>query len=138
MKFIADDGKIFDTMEECEEHEKMCGIGKEIAQLWYNNVITYSDGGRQTEPDSEVNDTYNYLKEVYDIMSDCDESAFIDIHYSYNEWMKIREYFDEEYGIDIPAENGLWRYDNDNYEWVNFKEELKTFKEKWAPLGICF
>lgn len=142
MKFVADDGKIFDTMEECEEYEQIHSVGKEIAQLWYNNITTYDNEGRVTEPDTDVNDTSNYLKEVYDIMSDCYKSTFIQIGCSHSEWMKIRKYFEEEYGINLPIEYlpiecGTWRYDNDNYEWINFEKELKTFKENWAPLGIC-
>ena len=138
MKFVADDGKIFNTMEDCEEYEKMCNVGKKIAQLWYNNVTTYDNEGRQTEPDSEVNNTYNYLKEVCNIMDECDESAFINIQCNHNEWMEILHFFNTEYGISLPTEKGLWRYDNDENEWVNFEKELETFKKSWAPLGICF
>lgn len=136
MKFVADDGKIFDTMEECEEYEKMNGEGQEIARLWYDYVTTYNMAGKITEPLSSVKNTKLFLHEVSEIISDSDDSAFIYIAPDCP-WEKIRDYLYEEYGYELPDDgDGFWRYDDEKCEWIRFENEFKNFKANWVPVGI--
>lgn len=136
MKFVADDGKIFETMDECEEYERMHNEGAKIARLWYNYVTVYDDYGRVTKPHS--NFIYNlsaFWEELNEIISDDNKSRFIRIDAECEEeWVGIRDYFYNEYGYILPDYIGLWRYKD--IEWVNFEEELQQFKENWAPVGI--
>lgn len=136
MKFIADDGKIFDTMGECEEYEKMNNEGKEIAQLWYNYITTYDATGHMIES------SYEYTKEIKSYLDDTayivtDDTIFLDIDCTSDEWGKIRKYFAEEYGLILPSyARGFFRYDFETEHWISFHKDYEEFKEKWAPMGI--
>lgn len=138
MKFVADDGKIFDTMEECEEYEKLNNEGNKIAQLWYNYITTYDETGHMIES------SYNYTKEIKDYLDDTativvDDTIFLDIHCTSDEWEKIKKYFDKEYGVVLPSYvRGFHRYDYEMEEWTSFHNDYEAFKKKWEPLGIRF
>ena len=44
MKFVADDGTIFDTIEECENYERK--INKlPFGRYWYENILMFDDNG---------------------------------------------------------------------------------------------
>lgn len=60
MKFIADDGKIFDTIAECEEYEHMENEGKKIAELWQKYITTYNKNGGVTESTWAIDKTPPY------------------------------------------------------------------------------
>lgn len=132
MKFVADDGKIFDTMEECEEYESR-SERNDIAQLWHKYVITYDQQGTITEPDSDVENTQNFLREVNDII-DSDDCTFICIEDACLEWNKIYDYFYIEYGSILPKSQGTWRYDWENDKWCSFEEELEKLRNHWNPI----
>ena len=138
MKFIADDGKIFDTMEECEEYEKMNNEGKEIAQLWYNSIITYDETGHMIESSYDYKyDIKSYLDDTAAIVSD--NTIFLVINSTRDEWEKIKNYFDKEYGLILPSYvRGFFRYDYETEHWINFSKDYDEFKKKWAPMGIRF
>ena len=139
MKFIADDGKIFDTMEECEEYERVNSKGREIATLWKKYVTTYNKHGEVTESIYTLdNDVSLYLVETSEILN-TDEASYIHIECNsdYN-WEDVRNYFWTEYGVILPKGKGLWRYDWDNRTWKNFNEEYAIFKNTWEPMGIHF
>lgn len=138
MKFIADDGKIFDTMEECEEYEKINSEGKEIAQLWYNYITTYNETGHMIES------SYEYTNKIKDYLDDtaaivADDAIFLSIDCTSGEWEKIKKYFDKEYGLVLPSyARGLHRYAYEIEEWISFHNDYEAFKKKWASMGIRF
>lgn len=138
MKFIADDGKIFDTMEECEEYEKMNNCGKEIAQLWYNYITTYDETGHMIES------SYDFKKDIKSYLDDteaivADDTIFLSIDCTKCEWEKIKKYFNEEYGLVLPSyARGLFRYDYEVEKWISFNNDYEEFKKKWSPMGIRF
>lgn len=132
MKFIADDGEIFDTMEECEEYEKIQNEGSVIAQLWMNNITLYDDEGNVSNPVFD-NDIAAYLNSIVDALNG-DDSSFIAISADCAEWNKIRDYFHNDFGNLLPAHPGLWRYDWDDHEWKNYNKELQTFLGHWKAL----
>lgn len=137
MKFIADDGKIFDTMEECEEYEKIQSEGKEIAMLWHNFITIYDEYGEVMESQFDwEEETTNYLCDTANIC--CDDTIFIKIDCPEYDWEKIKDYFVNEYGTYLPDyAKDIFRY-NENDEWVNFRKEYETFKKKWALVGVRF
>lgn len=137
MKFVADDGKVFDTMEECEEYEKMGEEGRKIARLWYNYVTTYDSIGQITEPSSDLNDTANFLNDICGIIN-CQDSSFICIASDCVEWKEICDFFRFEYGAILPESTGTWRYDWKELKWVSLRAEVETLKNNWAPMGIHF
>lgn len=138
MKFIADDGKIFDTMEECEEYEKVLGEGKEVAVLWHDFITMYDNDGKVIRSTFNYDkETHNYLNHTNDIC--LNEAFFIRIDCSAYDWEKITNYFSNEYGAYLPSyEKDIFRYDTSNDEWVSFHEEYTNFKEKWASVGVRF
>lgn len=137
MKFIADDGQIFDTMEECEEYEHMANEGKKIAELWQKYVTTYNKNGEVTESTYDIDKNISsFLEETSELLY-TDESSFIRIDDSDDyDWNTICKFFRDEYGTILPNKKGLWRYDWEWGEWVTFEEEYRNFKNKWAPMGI--
>lgn len=132
MKFIADDGKIFDTMEECEEYEKILNEGSVIAQLWMDNVTLYDNEGNVSNPLFD-NDIAAYLNSIADALNG-DESSFIAIHATGAEWSRIRDYFKDEFGHILPGCPGLWRYDWDTHQWINYYVELYNFLKNWEAI----
>lgn len=138
MKFIADDGKIFDTMEECEEYEKMNSEGKEIAELWYNYISTYDATGHMIES------SYDYKKDIKSYLEDTAtniiyDTEFLSINCTSCEWEKIKKYLYQEYGLNLPSYTRcLFRYNYETEQWINFHEDYEEFKKRWAPLGIRF
>ena len=137
MKFIADDGKIFDTMAECEEYEHMENEGKKIAELWQKYITTYNKNGGVTESTYAIDkDPSLCLEETSELLF-TDEVSYIRIDCSDDyDWNTICEFFRDEYGTILPKKKGFWRYDWEWGEWVNFEEEYKKFKNNWAPMGI--
>ena len=137
MKFIADDGKIFDTMEECEEYEKMQDKGKEIAVLWHDFITTYDEDGEVVKSKFNWNkQTKDYLDNTSEII--CNEAWFIKIDCSASDWEKITKYFNNEYGNYLPEyEKDTFRYSSDD-EWISFHKDYTAFKEKWASVGVRF
>ena len=137
MKFIADDGKIFDTMEECEEYEKIQGKGKEVAALWNKFITMYDADGKEVASTFKWDTrTKAYLYETSDIL--CNEAFFIKIDCSASDWEKITNYFADEYGTYLPNyEKDIFRY-TINDEWISFREEYAAFKEKWSSVGVRF
>lgn len=139
MRFIANDGKIFDTAEECKEYEEKenktdKNLGKEIAELWDRYISTYDSEGREIKPQCSRENFKDYLNELEDIIA---SSSFIKICCITEEWEKIKKYLKVNYKIYyIPYKNGLWRYDTAETEWISFAEEYEDFKAVWAPAGI--
>lgn len=137
MKFIADDGKVFDTMEECEEYEKMNDEGKGVAALWHDFITMYDDDGEVIK--SKFNwgkQTKDYLDHISETI--CNEAWFIKIDCSASDWEKITDYFSNEYGTYLPHyEKDIFRYTS-NEEWVSFHKDYTTFKEKWTSVGVRF
>ena len=132
MKFVADDGQIFDTMEECEEYEKIQTEGSVIAQLWMNNITIYDGNGNVRNPLFD-NDIAAYLNSIANALNG-DESSFITISANCAEWDKIRDYFKSEFGSILPEHPGIWRYDWDDHKWKNYYKELQTFLGHWEAL----
>ena len=138
MKFIADDGKIFNTMEECEEYEHIANEGKKIAKLWQKYVTTYNKNGEVTKAVHTIDEDVSlFLEETSELLY-TDESSYIKINCDNYDWNIICKFFHDEYGTNLPKESGLWRYDWEWGEWVTFEKEYKNLRDKWAPVGIFF
>lgn len=139
MKFIADDGKIFDTMDACEEYEKMNNEGKEIAQLWYNYITMYDETGHMIESSYDFkNNIKSYLDDTANLIA-ADNTAFLSMDCTSGEWKKIEKYFSNEYGLTLPSyARGFHRYDYEWGQWISLHKDYEEFKKKWAPMGIRF
>lgn len=108
MKFVAFDGKIFNTMEECAHYEE-------------RSIRFYDSWGNQIFPIT-IDDTapidYIYCGSV-DALRAYDEQMGTGFHHS----------------IDS---NGWWYWNDDNGEWMDFVEELDCLKHRVNTMEEVF
>lgn len=133
MKFVADDGKVFDTMEECEKYEANNGQYGEIARIFYDEIIMYDKQGLQIEPQNEPTTSLEYLSEIEDILgTDC----YYIIIPNYINWSEIRTFLHQEYGlVDLPPTTGEWHWNDSKSYWESYKEMCDHFNDVWGRIG---
>ena len=132
MKFIADDGRVFDTMDECEEYERL-RVRVTIAMMWHTSITMYDVDGKEVESAFRWNeDTKDYLDDTHDIY--CNEAQFIKIDCSADIWEKIKNYFEKEYDTYLPDyEKDVLRCVND-IDWISFNVEVQRLIERWKSV----
>lgn len=132
MKFMANDGKIFDTMEECKEYETKIGAIP-LAYYWYNNITMLDKTGRPLR--LNIDPTHpDYLKRLVSFL-DSDEIYYLIIPKKCDndvQWEKLCDFINNEYSINIAISSGVWRWNE--YEWCNFENEYKEFMNLWKPI----
>ena len=128
MKFVADDGTIFDTMEKCQEYERDSNTNyvKELIQKY---ITIYDSFGRELT----VTDTPTYLNDFnYTFLHD---TSYVKINNLIDdEYSIVRDYFEEEYGTDFPCYTGTWLYDDSENEWRRLSDEIDEFMYHWKNL----
>lgn len=138
MRFVADDGKIFNNYEECEEYETKMIEGKEIAEF-FRECVVLKDGEGQILNINLPTNTCEYLDSISKII---EGEAFymsiggnLDISQEENSkiYQKAKEYFYIMYGIILPSTRGIWRYDGLREDWVDIIDEGNKLIEKWKP-----
>lgn len=134
MKFVADDGKIFDTMEECEKYEATNSLYNEVASIFYDEIIMYDHIGKQIEPEQELtaSTTRAYLNEIHKILNS--ECYYIIIP-NYVDWPQIQEFLHHEYGINMPPTAGEWHWDSSNGRWESYEDMREYFNEVWSTIS---
>ena len=128
MKFVADDGTIFDTMEKCQEYEQSNNASyvKELIQKY---ITIYDSFGRELD----VTDTPTYLNDFNHVF--LRDASYIKISLLIDdEYSVVRDYFEEEYGTDFPCYTGIWRYDDSDNEWRRLSDEIDEFMYHWKNL----
>lgn len=128
MKFVADDGMIFYTLEECQEYEKN-STSSYVKELIQKYITIYNSFGRELT----VIDMPTYLNDFnYTFIHDAcyvKISNLIDDEYSV-----VRDYFEATYGTDFPCYPGIWRYDDSANEWRRLSDEIDEFMYHWKNL----
>lgn len=130
MKFIADDGRVFNNYDDCAEYERTHGKIIEYANLFYDGITLYDEDGNISQPKVDISNAEKYWKELIDIL-DGAKASYFSIEIENDEWKEITDFILEEYGIPLPPSRGLWRYDWPSNEWVTFSTELKKFLNVW-------
>lgn len=133
MKFIADDGKIFDTMEECEEYETKTGAIS-LAHYWHDNITMLNEAGRIVEPNIDPTHDPDYLKHLASFL-ERDEVCYLIIPKQCDndvQWEKLCDFIDNEYSVNITISSGIWHWEE--YEWRNFENDYRDFMNKWKPI----
>ena len=130
MKFVADDGKIFDNYDECKDYERTHSKIIEYANLFHDGITMYDEDGNIFQPSADILNTEEYWNELIENLDDSNVSYF-DIELDNDDCKEIADFIYEEYGIPIPSSRGLWRYDWSIDEWVTFSTELKNFLNVW-------
>ena len=111
-KFYCDKcGEEFFSEEECEEHERLCGIN--VSELRFT---TYNDNGKKIcsndlEEEERINYSYIYIEDA-------------DTFNTLNEIWRENGY--PTISNDIFEENSIYAYDDDGYNcWVNYTKKMR-------------
>lgn len=125
--YIAMDGEEFETAEECEAYETRFSRFNILADK--THFVAYDKFGDPFEIEEE--DTLD------------DYEAMIDsLHYCYcdEKSVKVIKELGELFGLLVPSGPGYWRYDDSGKAecFIDAKEDLKSFEEKWEPFGFHF
>lgn len=139
MKFIAEDGKVFDTIEECEEYEKKLGVGEmgKAAYILKECVIMLNRFGITVAPKTDLHDNCEqYLTEFEKIMNSegINGAAYVIVQQRFPD-EKIEEalnWFAKYSGISVPHFVGIWRWDGD--EWIEYYHEKSNFMHNWEKI----
>lgn len=110
--YMADDGAIFATPEECEAYEK-----EKSTKLFNNaNVLFFDEEGRLLEG------SFTYLME---------QSCYMYIH-TQEDFYKLVKINNSkpEYHYNLPECAGLWRYNFATDEYEDYKKQLNEYKEE--------
>ena len=125
MKFVADDGTVFDTMEECQEYEQNNDTSH-IKELVQRYITLYDSFGREFT----LIDTPTYLRDFEDVTRE--DACYIKIDSLIDdEYSVVRDYFFEKYGTCLPTYSGVWRYDDSDCEWHRLSDEIDEFVYHW-------
>ena len=132
MKFIADDGTIFNTIEECEDYEaKISAIP--LALYWHSYITMLNEDGEIVEPDADPTQP-DYLKHLANLLDD-DEVWYLIIPKKCDndvQWKKLCDFIDDEYSVNIATSSGVWHWNG--RQWCNFEDEYKKFINQWKPI----
>ena len=111
-KFYCDKcGEEFFSEEECEEHERLCGIN--VSELRFT---TYNDNGKKIcSNDLEEEERIDY---AYIYIEDADTFDTLNEIWRENGYITIPN--------DIFEENSIYAYDDDDYDgWVNYTKKMR-------------
>lgn len=139
MKFVAEDGKVFDTMEECEKYEKKSDMS-EMAAILDKYVVMVNFLGKVVKPETDYKeDCEKFLAEFEKIMI-CDNhnGAKYVIVYRPSDGSEKKvtdalDWFSDYAGIYIPCKPGVWRWDEDE-EWVDYGTDYLNFRRMWEKV----
>lgn len=134
MKFVADDGKIFDTMEECEKYEADIGLYGEVARIFYDEIIMYDHIGQHIEPQQELtsSNVKAYLDETETLLNN---RCYYLIIPNYIDWPQIKDFLHNEYGIHLPPTAGEWHWDSSSSRWESYEDMRDYFNDVWGTIG---
>lgn len=125
--YIAEDGEEFDTAEECEAYEARFNNLNILADKAH--FVAYDKFGDpfEIEDDDTLDDYESMIESLYYCY--CDEISASTIK-------RLGDYF----GLLVPSGPGYWRYDDTGRTdcFIDVKEDLEKFEEKWGPFGFHF
>lgn len=132
--YVSDDGKTFTDQKQCQDYEQNVLKKNDIALLWHNNVTMYNYQGEtiSTHYDPET-EPQNFIKFIKDSLNNKVTFLRINPKCNFFDWMVLYNYFTPRVSTRIPPYlgDGLWRYDLNNEQWSNYKDELTQFKDNW-------
>lgn len=132
MKFVADDGKVFDTMEECQEYEYNFSAAAKFEKEVRQNVFFYDCNGDIVNfPDAYGEDFWDTFDAI---AQDTDLSAYIKIIGSNKFSAEFSNYCYKEIGATLPHNNGIYRWDNELEDWIEIDSDIKYFCGLWEKI----
>lgn len=147
MKYMAEDGTVFKTEQECCDYETTHNLNEEgktleqVRRIWNKKITLYNKHGKTEE-------IYDY---VYSVINNQEWLAgleavlgsgglmgvfYLDINVEPNEKWAI-QYVNDECGLYIPLTPDYYRYDSVMEKWVGFQQERDILNTNWAPIGLA-
>ena len=147
MKYMAEDGTIFKTEQECYNYETTHSLNEEdktleqVRRIWNKKITLYNKQGKTEE-------IYNY---VYSVINNKEWIAvletvlsgrglmgvfYLDINVEPSEKWAI-QYINDGCGFDIPLTPDYYHYDDATEQWVGFQQEKDTLNTHWATIGLA-
>ena len=133
MKFIANDGTVFDNQKDCEMYENHNMTFHDVVNIFRTFVHIY-DRAKESVDITEsagLSDKDWFIDfislidsdDCYYFRIDCDETA----------WEAVYDILEEESGVEIPKHPGLYWWDD---EWISYKDDKRNFESRWK--GIAY
>lgn len=120
MKYMAEDGKVFETPEECRQYEKDL-IPNAAMEDVKKNVILYNSNGEKIPYDDFENLDFDTLTDYV-----ADNCFFIKVLHDLTAGQDF---------VDFPTGAGTYRWSSDEYgEWIDIDDDIEIFMDKWINL----
>jgi hypothetical protein len=133
MKFIANDGTIFDNQKDCEMYENHSMTIHDVVNVLRTFVHLYDRAKESFDiPESANLSDENWFldfigrierDDCYYFRIDCDEAT----------WKTVYDILEEEGSAEIPKHPGLYWWDD---EWISYKDDKQRFENRWK--GIAY
>ena len=134
MKFVADDGKVFETIEDCEEYEYKVSLTS-YAKYWHDNILMLDIFGKVVKFDVNTEDinffdrlvsTISYTDVVFLIVpKECTDNKM---------WLEIVNIFKYKYESILPETGGVYRWQWPEDRWVSYEEDCRLLQERWKDV----
>lgn len=133
MKFIADDGTIFDNQKDCEMYENHGATIHDVVNMLRTFVHIYNRAQKiiDTTKFNALSDMDWFLifisrilrDDCYYFRIDCDEAT----------WKTIYNVIHAESDVEIPKHPGLYWWDD---KWISYEDDKRNFANRWK--GIAY
>lgn len=122
--YVADDGKEFETEEECVEYEQ-----HSIIESVLKSITLYDSYEEKTIANfvnlEDFHKKYENSRFSFLIIKDCVNEDNL---------LEFENIFYYRFGMHIPQHTGVYCWDNDTEEWVTFEEDKARFIDKWKKI----
>ena len=122
--YVADDGKEFETEEECVEYEQ-----HSVIESVLKGITLYDEYEEKTIANfinlEDFHEKYENSRFSFLIIKDCVNEDNL---------LEFENIFYYRFGMHIPQHTGVYCWDNDTEEWVTFEEDMARFMSKWEKI----
>jgi hypothetical protein len=119
MKFLAEDGTVFLTAEECEEYEFYKEEGIPARQFVEKYLTCYDENHKEIKLPRDF-DIAEWWKEMYNIMDDCEYINISSVCPS-EDYLNFRDFVRKDYGYYLPLNRGSYKYNWKEMKWEEYK-----------------
>lgn len=123
MKYLAEDGTIFECIDDCEEYERyQLGEGA-IARNTIENFVNLFDINSNIIPLPTNDNCIDWWMNFHDIVSS--EAEYIEIEYNCpsSDWENVYNFEYFEFGFALPKRSGFYKYNWEEQKWRKILEE---------------
>lgn len=138
MKFIANDGTVFDHARACEIYDNYGMTIHDVVNILRTFVHIYDRMQRainfalyldQSGLDlSDMDWLINFISRI-----NCDDCYYFRIDCDEKTWKTIRSIILEESDVETPKHPGLYWW---NDEWISYEDDKHNFENRWK--GIAY